>query len=120
MNPWRRRSSPPPPIEPISREDLAWRIGASDTRPPKVEVEPAHVDRKTNVKTAAPARAKTATAANARTAIAASAGPAPAPPPVLQPRLLERPAHTVRRSIRMPYGARTHVGAEAGPRRLTL
>ncbi|MGH2513444.1 MAG: hypothetical protein ACRDGQ_12235, partial [Candidatus Limnocylindrales bacterium] len=34
MNPWRRRpSEPPPPEEPISLEDLAWRIGASDVRP---------------------------------------------------------------------------------------
>ena len=63
MNPWRRRpTEPEQPEEPISKEDLAWRIGATEVRPAHFDEEEAEAE-----------------AAAAATAAAAAAGGAAAP-----------------------------------------
>lgn len=131
MNPWRRRPADPPrPDESISLEDIAWRIGASEVRPAHYDAEEAAALAAAEAQGigAAPADAARTGAGTSgaapgkrapRKAAKADAAGVPIVAPVLQPRPLIRPAHTVRRNIRAS-GSADGAGADRGPRRLTL
>ncbi|MBI3746033.1 MAG: PKD domain-containing protein [Chloroflexi bacterium] len=131
MNPWRRRPDGPAraggPQEPISLEDIAWRIGASAVRPP-------HYDEEEAAALAAAATVGIGGASVATPVVAArdatpAGGSNPAPgggvsgaagQSVLQPRPLERPAHTVRRTVRASTGFVDHARPGGGRRRAIL